>query len=337
MAPKTAKARRPTISDVAKLAGVSTSLVSLVLQGSPLVREPKRAAVNAAIQELGYRPSRAAATLAGGQTKTIGLIIDDYRNLWFVELLHGLQSELERHGYHVTVLDSPTEDTPGNGAIDQLLSLRVDGIVVAMDPRDSMLASTWAPTVIAGWRDRIPDGADLIANDDHAGGRLAGGHLLDLGHTRIGHLTGTGGAASHRKAGFLLRCAEAGLPVRLWGEGHGTTEEDGYQAARALMEHFPDTTAIFAANDTMAVGALAALRERGLLAPRDVSVLGYDNSPLAMSRYLDLSSIDAKSGDVGIAAAQALLARMEDPSRALLRTMIEPQLAARGTTAPYAR
>lgn len=333
MASKASKARRPTISDVARHAGVSTSLVSLVLQGSPLVREPKRAAVDAAIKELGYRPSRAAATLAGGASKTIGLIIDDYRNLWFVELLHGLQAELEQHGYHVTVVDSPGDETPGNGPIDQLLSLRVDGIVVAMDPRDSMLPATWAPTVVAGWRDRIPDGADLVANDDNAGGRLAAGHLLDLGHTRIAHLTGSGGAAAHRRAGFLLRCAEAGLPVRLWGEGHGTSEEDGYQAARTLMEHFPDTTAIFAANDIMAVGALAALRERGLQAPRDVSVLGYDNSPLAMSRYLDLSSIDAKSGDVGIGAARALLARMEESSRPLLRTLIQPELAPRGTTA----
>jgi DNA-binding LacI/PurR family transcriptional regulator len=334
MATTASKSRRPTISDVARRAGVSTSLVSLVLQGSPLVREPKRAAVDAAIKELGYRPSRAAATLAGGRTKTVGLIIDDYRNLWFVELLQGLQSELDKHGYHVTVLDSKAGDAPGNGAIDQLLSMRVDGIVVAMDPRDSMLEATWAPTVVAGWRDRIPEGADLIANDDSAGGRLAAGHLLELGHTRIGHLTGSGGAATHRRAGFLLRCAEAGLPVRLWGEGHGTSEEDGYQAACALMDHFPDTTAIFAANDIMAVGALAALRERGLQAPRDVSVLGYDNSPLAMSRYLDLSSVDAKSGDVGAGAAQALLARMEDPARTLLRTLIPPALAPRGTTAP---
>jgi DNA-binding LacI/PurR family transcriptional regulator len=288
----------------------------------------------AAIQELDYRPSRAATTLASRETKSIGLVIDDYRNLWFVGLLRGMQQELGPLGYQVTVADSAAEAEPGKGTVERLLSMHLAGLVIAMEPRTSMLNPAWVPTVVAGWRDKVPAEADLIANDDEAGGRLAASHLLDLGHTKIGHLTGSGGAAAHRRTGFHARTAESGIPLRLWGQGKGTTEEDGYQAALALLEHFPDTTAIFAANDTMAVGAMAAIKARSLSVPQDISVLGYDNSPMAQSRYLDISSVDDRSEEVGILTAQALLSRIENPSRQPLRTLVQPRVISRGTTAP---
>ncbi|RAX16354.1 LacI family DNA-binding transcriptional regulator [Pseudarthrobacter sp. AG30] len=330
------RSRRPTIYDVATRAGVSKSLVSLVLTNSASVRPAKRAAVLAAIQELGYRPSRAATTLASRETKSIGLVIDDYRNLWFVGLLRGMQQELGPLGYQVTVADSAEEVVAGEGTVERLLSMHIAGLVIAMEPRESMLHTPWTPTVVAGWRDKIPEASDLIANDDEAGGRLAANTLLELGHTKIGHLTGSGGAAAHRRSGFHTRTAEAGIPLRLWGMGHGTTEEDGYQAAVALLEHFPDTTAIFAANDTMAVGALAAIKARGLSVPGDISVLGYDNSPLAKSRYLDITSIDDKSEEVGLLTAQALMSRIADPGRPPQRTLVQPAIVSRGTTAPLA-
>ncbi|MBP1136578.1 DNA-binding LacI/PurR family transcriptional regulator [Arthrobacter sp. PvP023] len=327
--------RRPTIYDVAKRAGVSKSLVSLVLTNSPSVRPAKREAVMAAIQELDYRPSRAATALASRETKSIGLVIDDYRNLWFVGLLRGMQQQLGPLGYQVTVADSAAEAEPGQGTVERLLSTHLAGLVIAMEPRSSMLKTAWVPTVVAGWRDIVPAAADLIANDDEAGGRLAASHLLDLGHTKIGHLTGSGGAAAHRRAGFHARTDESGVSLRLSGQGQGTTEEDGYQAAISLLARFPDTTAIFAANDTMAVGAMAAIKARGLLVPQDISVLGYDNSPLAQSRYLDISSVDDRSEEVGILTAQALLSRIKDPTREPLRTLVQPTVVSRGTTAPH--
>ncbi|MFJ4172088.1 LacI family DNA-binding transcriptional regulator [Paenarthrobacter sp. NPDC089714] len=328
-----AKTRRPTIYDVAERAGVSKSLVSLVLTNSPSVRPAKRTAVLAAIKELGYRPSRAATTLASRETKNIGLVIDDYRNLWFVDLLRGMQQELKPLGYQVTVADSSSADDPGQGTVERLLSMHLAGLVVAMDePRETLATGPWTPTVVAGWRENLPEGADLIANDDDAGGRLAANYLLELGHTKIGHVTGSGAAAAHRWAGFHSRTAESGVPLRIWGQGHGTTEEDGYQAASALLAHFPDTTAIFAANDTMAVGTLAAIKARGLSVPMDISVLGYDNSPAAQSRYLDISSIDDKSEEVGTLTAKALMSRIADPDRTPLRTFVQPELIPRGTT-----
>ncbi|MET4902474.1 LacI family DNA-binding transcriptional regulator [Paenarthrobacter sp. CC6] len=324
-------ARRPTLYDVATQAGVSPSLVSLFLKDPARISEKRRGAVQKAISELGYRPSRAATTLASSKTKSIGLVIDDYRNLWFVDLLRGMESVLSDLGYQVMLADSRPGENRIKEATDGLLAMHVDALALAAEPSEAMLSGTWVPTVVAGWRKGIPEGADLITNDDDTGGRLAANHLLELGHVRIGHLSGSDGASAHRRAGFLRAVETAGVgPVV--SESVGTSEEDGYAATVWLLEHHPDTTAVFAANDTMALGAFAALKARGLSVPDDVSVIGYDNSPLAKSRYLDLTSIDNRSDLVGVDTARRLLARIEDPALLPERKLIEPALVLRGTT-----
>jgi DNA-binding LacI/PurR family transcriptional regulator len=327
------RARRPTIYDVAKQAGVSPSLVSLVLQNPARVSDKRREAVQTAISELGYRPSRAATTLASSRTKSIGLVIDDYRNLWFVDLLRGMESALADHGYQVLLADSRPGENRVKEAADGLLAMHVDGLVIAAEPSASMLAAAEVPTVVAGWRDGVPSGADLITNDDDGGGGMAAGHLLELGHTRIAHLSGSGGAAAHRRAGFQGRIQAAGVELRIVGEAGGTSEEDGYTSACWLLDHHPETTAIFAANDTMALGAFAAIKSRGLSVPEDISVIGYDNSPLAKSRYLDVTSVDNRSDLVGVDIARILLARIQDPAIGPQRKLIEPVLVIRSTTA----
>jgi DNA-binding LacI/PurR family transcriptional regulator len=326
--------QRPTIYDVARRAGVSKSLVSLVLRNSPQVSEPRRAAVMTAIEELGYRPSRAATVLASRRAHNIEVLIDDYRNPWFVDMVRAMQIVLAQADYRLTVTESQL-NMPNSGT-SVYASPHVDGRVLAAEPDESLLrgwAATAIPTVVAGWRSRIPPDADLVANDEEAGGRLATAHLVQLGHTAIGHLTGSGGSADHRRVGYLDRMAEAGLRPRIAGVGGGTAEEDGYQAAAALLEAHPDTTAIFAANDTMALGALAVIRQMGRTVPDDMSVIGYDNSALAQSRYLDMTSIDARHDTVGATAARELLARIDDPTRPPTRTLLEPSLIVRATTA----
>lgn len=328
------KTRRPTIYDVANHAGVSPSLVSLVLQNPVRVSEKRREAVQAAISELGYRPSRAATTLASSRTKSVGLVIDDYRNLWFVDLLRGMESALTADGYRVMLADSRPGENRITDAVEGLLAMHIDGLVIAAEPSPSMLAGTGVPTVVAGWRNGMPAGADLITNDDDGGGAMAADHLLGLGHARIGHLSGVGGAAAHRRAGFAGRLQEAGADVRIAGESGGTSEEDGYASACWLLDRHPDTTAIFAANDTMALGAFGAIKARGLAVPSEISVIGYDNSTLAKSRYLELTSVDNRSDLVGVDVARALLARIENGALEPQRTLIEPALVVRGTTGP---
>ena len=322
---------RPTIYDVAHLAGVSKSLVSLVLRGSERVSPARRDAVLAAINELGYRPSQAATVLASRRTRAIEVVIDDYRNLWFVDLLDGLRGTLTDRGYRLSVTDRGGTD---GGPLPALAS-GIDGLVVARDPGEELLTGWNGPTVIAGWRAGEVPGADRVANDDEAGSRLAVEHLLGLGHRRIGHLSGGGGAAAHRRTAFVdaMRRATAEPIIVAGGD---TTEDDGYRSAGQLLRDHPDVTAIYAANDSMALGALAALKEDGRRVPGDVSLVGYDDSPLAQARFIDLTSVDDKSRAVGEAAGRALLARIEDADRPAENVLIEPTLVVRGSTGPVA-
>lgn len=325
---------RPTIYDVARHAGVSKSLVSLVLRGSDRVSPARRDAVLAAIRELGYRPSQAATVLASRRTRAIEVVIDDYRNLWFVDLLHGLRSALSDQGYRLSVTDRA--GTVGGSEEQPMpaLATGIDGLVVARDPGGDLLRGWHGPTVIAGWRAGEVPGADRVANDDEQGSRLAVEHLLGLGHRRIGHLSGRGGAAEHRRSAFEAAVGAAGAHGGVALGSGETTEADGYLAAAELLDRRPDMTAIYAANDSMALGALAALKERGRSVPGDVSLVGYDDSPLAQSRFIDLTSVDDRSREVGEAAGRALLARLDDPDRPAEHLLIEPALVVRGSTAP---
>ena len=324
---------RPTIYDVARLAGVSKSLVSLVLHGSAGVGEKRRAAVLDAIVELGYEPSRAATTLAGNHSRSIGVVIDDYRNLWFVDLLEGIRHVMDDYGYHVTVSDQQMTGVLHQTAIDGFLSMHVEGIVLAAEAGNLGHRRINVPVVVAGARDTEVSGADIVTNDDALGATLAVEHLLDLGHRNIGHLTGKGGSAARRREAYESAMKNIGLAPLTIGHGGLTTDEGGYHSCAALLAACPAITAVFAANDTMAFGALAALREHGRSVPGDVSLMGYDNSPLAGSRYLDLSTIDDKSFDVGVQAATTLLARINHTDPTTRTIFIPPVLVTRSSTA----
>ncbi|MCJ1714134.1 LacI family DNA-binding transcriptional regulator [Curtobacterium sp. VKM Ac-2922] len=327
-------AKPATIYDVAARAGVSKSLVSLVLQRSPRVSEQRRAAVLQAIQELDYRPSTAAVSLAGTRSRTIGVVLDDFRNQWFVDLLTGLRESLQDQGHRLVVADRFLNTGLDASPVEGFLSMRVEGIVIAGEPDTDLAIPASMPLVIAGGRVSIPR-ADTVANDDRAGGRMAADHLLSLGHRTLGFV-GAGSAASlERRAGFEAGVADSGTDATvvttiLPGE---LTEDAGLHAARTLFQEHPDVTALFAANDVMALGAMSALTERGLRVPEDVSVIGYDDTPVAATRYVGLTSIDDRSVEIGRGAGERLLARIADPSVVAQEYLVEPRLVARRTTA----
>ncbi|WP_424346553.1 LacI family DNA-binding transcriptional regulator [Kocuria sp. CH-021] len=326
--------RPPTIYDVARAAGVSKSLVSLVLRGSPSVSEARRTAVLEAVEQLGYRPSQAAAALAGAATRTIGVVLDDFRNLWFVSLLQGLQDGLAPHGFRIAVSDHTLNAHVETGPLDGFLAMRVDGLVIATEPTPAMRVPEGLPVVVAGSRRGVIPGADVVADDDRLGGRLATEHLLELGHRRLGHLTGDGGAAELRARGFRDALRERGLRAPVVRGAGGTTEEDGYRAALRLLAEAPATTAVFAANDTMAMGALAAARESGLRVPEDLSVIGYDDSPVAATHLLRLTTVDGRNAEVGAAAAERLVQRATTTAAAPVRTaLLTPRLVLRSSCA----
>lgn len=324
--------KQPTIYEVAARAGVSKSLVSLVLRGSQGVSEGRRRAVLDAIEELGYRPNTAASNLAGTRTRTVGMVIDDFANLWFVDLLRGMREVLEPEGYQVLVGDQQMTVVPGHDAIDAFVSMRVEGLVLALDPPKTMDDRHGVPSVVAGERLNVPAHVDKVADDDLQGGALATRHLLELGHSRIVHVSGTGGAAAARRLAYESEMSGEGLEPLVIGEGGGTTEEAAAASMAGLLATRRDFTAVFAANDTMALGCLGALKEVGLSVPADVSLIGYDNSPLAQSTYLDLTTVDSRSLDVGRETARVLLARMTGSETEPQTVLLEPALVVRATT-----
>lgn len=320
-----------TIYDVAARAGVSKSLVSLVLQRSPRVSQQRRDAVLKAIQELDYRPSTAAVSLAGTRSRTIGVVLDDFRNQWFVDLLTGLRESLQDQGHRLVVADRFLNTGLDASPVEGFLSMRVEGIVIAGEPDTDLAIPASTPLVIAGGRVAIPR-ADTVANDDRAGGAMAAEHLLALGHTRLGFVGASSAASDERRTGFSSGVdgrAEVSTVV-LPGE---PTEEAGSRALAQLLDAHPEVTAVFAANDVMALGALSELAERGLRVPEDVSVMGYDDTPLAATRYVGLTSIDDRSVEIGRGAGERLLARIADPTPAATEVLVEPRLVARRTTA----
>jgi len=337
--------RHPTIRSVAERAGVSKSLVSLVLQGSPRVSDARRQAVLAAIEELGYRPNAAARSLVARRTHTVGVLLHDMRNPWFVEVLDGLNSLLQAHGLRMLMIDARLDRRAGQDFARTFQELRVDGIVVVGTlPDTEGLAEVAArlPTVVAGNHEpRLPH-VDLVANDDERGARIATEHLIGLGHRRLAHIAGRGIVGELRRRGFETAVRAHGLTSGAVVESGDGTEEGGYRAAVRLLAPARGTgrpaaerpTALFAFNDISGVGALSAAQEMGLAVPADLSLVGYDNTYLARIRHLWLNSVNNASHEVGRRAARCLLARMERPDAPAGQQLVTPELEIRGSTAP---
>jgi DNA-binding LacI/PurR family transcriptional regulator len=325
--------RPPTIRTVAARAGVSKSLVSLVLQNSPRVSEEKRGAVLKAVAELGYRPDPVARSLAERRTRTIGVVIDDLSNPWYVALLDGLRPVLHEHGLRPLLADGHTEPD----AVRALTDLRVDGLVVVGTPSSSATEQVNAlgnriPTVVAGTREPRLSTVDLVANDDYGGAQLATRHLLELGHRRIAHIVGAGEVGRLRRAGHEAVIAEAGLEARCvdgdW------TEPTGHRVAGELLRSPNRPTAILAANDLSAVGVLAAADDLGLRVPDDLSVVGYDDTWFARLQRLSLTTVDGHITQVGQVAGRTLIARIDGERGTAGVRLLFPALVERSSTGP---
>lgn len=328
--------RPPTIRDVAARAGVSKSLVSLVLRSADGVRPEKRAAVLSAVEELGYRPNAAARSLSERRTRTVGVLLDDLRNPWFVELLDGLNSRLYDSGLHMLLADGHLNRRLGEDLTRTFTELRVDGLIAIgtlQDPEALRAAAGRIPTVVAGTREPVLPGVDIVAGDDEHGARLATEHLIGLGHRHIAHIAGHGAVGALRRRSFEATMREHGLGDSAVVEQGDLTEEGGYRATVRLLSRPRRPTAVFAVNDMSCVGALSAAEESGLRVPRDLSLVGYDNTYLSRLRHLWLTTVDNASHDVGRRAAQRLLDRIEDPERLAEVELTVPFLEVRGSTA----
>lgn len=309
--------RPPTIRDVARHAGVSKSLVSLVLQGKGRVGEASRAAVLQAIDELGYRPNRQARALSRLRSDTVGVVVSDLGNPWFVDLLAGLTTTLHGSGLSPLLADSRLDQGVGVSSVEKLLAQNVDGLVIVGTNTEWAaleVASREVPVVLAGTLEPELPHVDVVVNDDLLGSREATGHLLGLGHRRMVHLSGPGKVGSLRSQGFRDAIAEAGLDAEGLVVAGGSSEESGYAAARRLLAGDERPSAIFAFNDMVAIGALSAADDLGLSVPGDLSIVGYDNTYLAHIRHISLTSVNSGNFAVGAQAGRFLIERLADPA-----------------------
>ena len=332
-----------TIKDVAAVAGVSFTTVSHVVNNTRPVSADVRSKVELAIRQLNYVPSAVARSLKARSTATIGLVVPNSTNPYFAELARGIEDGCARNGYCVFFCNSDDDPAKQRNYLRVLQEKRIDGLIVASAGDDSTLAQTLAdsrePLVIV---DRNIEGisADLVQIDHEKGAYLATRHLLQLGHSKIGCITGPieTAVSAMRVHGFIRAMAERGVEIA----PNGIVESDfsgsgGYRAASQLFDTV-QPTAIFAGNDMMGIGALRAAAERGLRVPQDCSVIGFDDIELGRFTYPALSTVGQSVRALGEMAAQTLIERINGTSADTLfrRRVIAPRLILRESTAAFA-
>jgi len=329
-------ASRPTILDVAARAGVSKSLVSLALSGSPKVSEKSRKRILRASNELGYRPNAAARSLAIQKSRTLGVLVLDLHNPVFAEILDGVQTEVRQHGFTTMLISGGDDPALERAEIDTLQQFQIEGLILIshrLAPAVLREIAEEVPTVTVTRDDIHVPRMDMVCNDDVAGARLAVDHLVSLGHRRIVCLSGGDNPVSHSRAqGYSEAMADHGLSDYAQIVSGGLSDTAGYSAGTRALELSP--TAFFVANDIGAMGAIAAVEEAGLDVPGDVSVIGYDGIRLAGLRSVNLTTVAQPLGELGRLAAQRLLERLEDPARDAQHDQVASKLIVRGTTGP---
>lgn len=329
---------RPTIHDVAARAGVSKSLVSLALRGSPKVSDRSRALVLQAAADLGYRANAAARSLADRRSRTVGVLVLDLHNPVFAEILDGVQSEVRGHGYSTMLVTGGADPQLEQAELEKLLEFQVEGLIIIAHRLPAAVLRQVAqecPVVVITRHEVTGPGIDTVSNDDVAGAQLAVEHLVELGHRRIVHLSGGDNSISQdRQRGYLHAMRAAHLARQSRVVPGGLTDGDGYFAANAALDLDPRPTALFAANDMSALGAIAAVQDRGLSVPGDVSVVGYDGMSLGALRTLSLTTVAQPLREMGAEAARRLFDRLERPTRRAAHVTVGVHLVRRGSTAP---
>jgi LacI family transcriptional regulator len=333
-----------TIKDVAQRAGVSTSTVSHVVNETRFVSLETRERVLAAMKELGYRPNRLASSLRKNQTHTLGVLLPNSANPYFAEILLGIESACFDHGYNI-ILGNANDDAERELAyLRVLLARQVDGVLLissgAYEQSVDLLAAYEIPVVMVD-RSANLSIVDEIFTDNYQGGLMATNYLLDLGHRRIACIMGPS---------FLTPSADRVHGYRDALQARNIPHDDalciigdfqlggGYRACQQLLNLDQPPTAIFACNDLMAVGAMCAIQEHGLHVPDHISVIGYDDIPLASYSVPRLTTIAQPAQKLGQLAVKKLIEQLQQnnglpkqPSREILPV----SLVERSSCKPY--
>lgn len=314
------RTKRPTQAHVARLANVSQAMVSYVVNDTPSVSIPEetRKRVLDAVRELGYVPDSAARSLRTRKSFTVAGIIPDITNPFYPAFERGIQDVAETRGYALITCNTDGMAAKERTYLRLAQQGRVDGLVAVFF---HMSAAHLRPLLERGVamvrlettpRKTGPLPLDNIHVDNTVAARTATVHLIDHGHRTIAMLTGQGGPRQSRVAGYRQALIDHGLPVdEALIQGRGFQEDDGYDAMRTLLERTPRPTAVFAANDVIAMGALRALRQAGLRVPDDIAMVGFDDIPAARLVSPPLTTISQFPEQLGRRAAEMLFERLD--------------------------
>lgn len=331
--------RRVSMADVARAAGVSSQTVSRVSNGHPGVVESTRQQVLTAMKELGYRPNSAARALKSGEFRTIGVILFSLATTGNVRTVEAIATSAAAQGYAITLIPVavPTRDEV-RGAFTRLGELAVDGVVLLMAVH---LLDTTEVTLPPGVKVVVvdsdaPGGYVTVDTDQADGTRQAVRHLLGLGHPTVHHIAGpeSSFSAGRREAAWRAEVEAAGRPVPAVVRGDWSARS-GYEAGKALAAD-PACTAVFAANDQMALGLLRALHEAGRRVPEDVSVVGFDDVPDTDAYLPALTTVHQDFAEVGRRCVAELLRQIRQDDAGPTATLVPTRLVVRESTAPPA-
>jgi LacI family transcriptional regulator len=322
----------PTIKDVARMAGVSPTTVSRVLNRKMIVRKETEERVWAAVEALGYQPDGSARALVTGQTAAIGIIVRDICDPFFAPIVHGITAVANVNGYS-SFLCNLIADPSSAPYLRLVHEKRVDGVIIATshiaDEQILLLVAEGVPLVLVN---RRMDGVVSICTDNEKGAYEATSHLVELGHCRIAYIDVPSYVRSgiSRRMGYERALREHGLPLH---PDLVTVEENsadgGYRAATDLLSLRERPTAVLAYDDVMAIGALRALQESGVRMPEDMAVVGYDDIPLAAHVSPPLTTVRQAMQTMGIQAMQMLIRLIRGEDLAEGEVVLQPELIVR--------
>ena len=330
---------RPTISQIAHIAGVSVPTVSKVLNGRADVATPTRERVEQVIEEYGFVRNRAARALRKGKTGLVDLILPRLDDEYFLPILEGVALVLREAGVRLVLTSSNYEPEEEVHWIDTLTDHSMDGILVVLPSEEAIehLERSGLPFVLIHSQGGLLSPAPSVRITSWEGGFVATTHLINLGHRRIAYIGKTAPArdAIERIAGYRAALDSAHLPIdpQLQCDGN-FTEADGYTATKALLELAEPPTAIFAGNDRQAAGVYRALHEHGLSVPNQMSVIGFDNLPFTEVLSPPLTTVHAPRLELGRTAAAMLLRQINGEALDMPRVVLPTQFIERQSCRP---
>ncbi|ELB2181597.1 TPA: substrate-binding domain-containing protein [Vibrio parahaemolyticus] len=328
-----------TMKDIAKLAGVSTSTVSHVINKTRFVSEEISERVNKAAKELNYyAPSALARSLKVNRTKTIGMLVTTSTNPFFGEVVKGVERSCYHKGYSLILCNTEGDNERMRQSINTLLQKRVDGLILMCSSLEGERIDVFErypdiPVVVMDWGPMLFT-SDKIQDNSLRGGYLAAKYLIDCGHTEIGCITGPliKHQAQMRYEGYKRAMNEAALGFNAnWIIESDFECEGGYQAFKKMAERGTLPSSIFVSNDMMAMGVINAANELGIKVPDDLSIIGYDDIHIAKFMSPSLTTIHQPKYRLGQAAVETLVRRLDDKSNEAQVVQLEPTLVVRNS------